>query len=90
MRIVSKGLSDVGRKRDHNEDSFLIDEELSLYYELGCCYQRLGDKAEALYYFERISKRKPRYRDVPRRMMEIAPGSVEDDFGAPANAAGRK
>lgn len=31
MRIVSKGVSDVGRKRDHNEDSFLIDEELSLF-----------------------------------------------------------
>ena len=31
MRIVSKGVSDVGRKRDHNEDSYLIDEELSLF-----------------------------------------------------------
>jgi protein phosphatase len=31
MRALAKGLTDVGRKRDHNEDSFLIDEELSLY-----------------------------------------------------------
>ncbi|MBI5542420.1 MAG: protein phosphatase 2C domain-containing protein, partial [Deltaproteobacteria bacterium] len=31
MRVLSKGVSDVGRKRDHNEDSFLIDEELSLF-----------------------------------------------------------
>lgn len=31
MRVISKGLSDTGRKRDHNEDSFLIDEELSLF-----------------------------------------------------------
>ncbi|HCF62733.1 MAG TPA: Stp1/IreP family PP2C-type Ser/Thr phosphatase [Myxococcales bacterium] len=31
MRVLSKGLSDTGRKRDHNEDSFLIDEELSLF-----------------------------------------------------------
>ncbi|MDR0966514.1 MAG: Stp1/IreP family PP2C-type Ser/Thr phosphatase [Myxococcales bacterium] len=31
MKIISRGLSDTGRKRDHNEDSFLIDEELSLF-----------------------------------------------------------
>jgi serine/threonine protein phosphatase PrpC len=31
MSVLFKGVSDVGRKRDHNEDSFLIDEELSLF-----------------------------------------------------------
>ena len=31
MKAASAGLTDVGRKRDHNEDSFLIDEELQLY-----------------------------------------------------------
>lgn len=31
MKIVSAGLTDVGRKRNHNEDSFLIDEEVQLY-----------------------------------------------------------
>ncbi len=29
--MVSVGLTDVGRKRNHNEDSFLIDEDLQLY-----------------------------------------------------------
>ncbi len=28
---VSAGLTDVGRKRNHNEDSYLIDEQLQLY-----------------------------------------------------------
>ncbi|MEO6950231.1 MAG: Stp1/IreP family PP2C-type Ser/Thr phosphatase [Polyangia bacterium] len=31
MRLLSYSLSDVGRKRDHNEDNFLIDESLTLY-----------------------------------------------------------
>ncbi len=31
MRIISSGISDVGRKRDRNEDAFLINEELQLY-----------------------------------------------------------
>lgn len=31
MKTLSAGLTDVGRKRNHNEDSFLIDEELQLY-----------------------------------------------------------
>ena len=31
LKIVSSGLTDVGKKRDHNEDSFLIDEDLQLF-----------------------------------------------------------
>lgn len=31
LKVTSRGATDVGRKRDHNEDSFLIDEEAGLY-----------------------------------------------------------
>jgi protein phosphatase len=31
MKIIARGLTDVGRKRDHNEDSFLVDEENGLF-----------------------------------------------------------
>jgi serine/threonine protein phosphatase PrpC len=31
LKVVAAGLTDVGRKRDHNEDSFLIDEDLKLF-----------------------------------------------------------
>lgn len=31
VKVVSAGQTDVGRKRNHNEDSFLVDEELQLY-----------------------------------------------------------
>ena len=31
MIIAARGQTDVGRKRDHNEDSYLVDEELGLF-----------------------------------------------------------
>ncbi|MBI3183504.1 MAG: Stp1/IreP family PP2C-type Ser/Thr phosphatase [Myxococcales bacterium] len=31
LKVASAGLTDVGRKRNHNEDSYLIDDELQLY-----------------------------------------------------------
>jgi len=31
MKLVSAGQTDVGRKRNHNEDSFLVDDEIQLY-----------------------------------------------------------
>src|SRR5271170_2850845 len=31
MPIEARGITDVGRKRHHNEDSFLVDENLGLF-----------------------------------------------------------
>jgi protein phosphatase len=31
FQIVARGLTDVGRRRDHNEDALLVDDELHLY-----------------------------------------------------------
>jgi protein phosphatase len=31
MKIVARGITDVGKKRDHNEDSFLVDVGLGLF-----------------------------------------------------------
>lgn len=31
LKVISAGLTDVGRKRNHNEDSFLIDDDLQLF-----------------------------------------------------------
>jgi hypothetical protein len=39
-------------------------EMLLLYYLLGCVFERLGDRSEALYFFEKVVKREPRFRDV--------------------------
>jgi tetratricopeptide (TPR) repeat protein len=42
-------------------------ESLALYFELGVTYEALGDAREALYYYEKVSKRDPRFRDVAGR-----------------------
>ena len=50
-------------------------EALALYYELGAAYEGLGDVPEALYYFEKVQKRDPRFRNVTRRMEAMGTGS---------------
>lgn len=47
-------------------------EQLSLYYDLGQAYERLGDRPEALYYYQRIIKRASGYRDVDQRIAALA------------------
>jgi tetratricopeptide (TPR) repeat protein len=46
-------------------------ESQELYYLLGAVFERLGDKREALYFFENLRKRNPRFRDVERRIMAL-------------------
>jgi tetratricopeptide (TPR) repeat protein len=46
-------------------------ETLSLYYELGQAYENLGDPREALYYFEKVVKRDPRFRNVERKLASL-------------------
>jgi len=42
-------------------------ERLSLYYEIGVTYEQIGDKGEALYYFESVLKRDPNFADAAHR-----------------------
>ncbi len=46
-------------------------EELGLYYEIGNAYELLGDLAEALYYFQKVEKRDPGFRDIPQKLMAL-------------------
>lgn len=43
-------------------------EELGLYFELGRAYEVLGDPKEALYYYQKVAKREPDFRDVAARI----------------------
>jgi tetratricopeptide (TPR) repeat protein len=46
-------------------------EATQLYFLLGNLFYNAGDRAEALYYFERVSKRDPTFRDVQRRLAAL-------------------
>lgn len=49
MKFVAAGQTDVGRERDHNEDTFLVDEELGLYLVAdGMGGHRAGEVASAI------------------------------------------
>ena len=46
-------------------------EATQLYFQLGNVFYNLGDHSEALYYFERVIKRDPNFRDIGRRLAEV-------------------
>lgn len=46
-------------------------EATQLYFQLGNVFYNLGDHSEALYYFERVYKRDPGFRDITRRLAEV-------------------
>jgi tetratricopeptide (TPR) repeat protein len=51
-------------------------EELQLYYALGTTYLALGDTAEALYYFQKVAKREPEFRDVQQQIAALMGSGV--------------
>lgn len=43
-------------------------ERQSIYYEIGCTYEAIGDVGEAVYYFEMVYKRDPNFADAAARL----------------------
>jgi tetratricopeptide (TPR) repeat protein len=62
-------------------------ESLSLYFELGQAYERLGDPREALYYYEKVVKRDARFRNV-EKLVELLRGGATQATAAPATPGG--
>lgn len=50
-----------------------VEQEMNLYYDLGTVYEMKGQKADALYYFQKIARRDPGYRDVADRLSTLDP-----------------
>jgi tetratricopeptide (TPR) repeat protein len=40
----------------------------ALYFEIGAAYEAISDTKEALYYFEKVAKKDPRFREVNKRI----------------------
>lgn len=50
-----------------------VEQEMSLYYDLGNVYEMKGKNQDALYYFQKIARRDPGYRDVGERIEHLSP-----------------
>lgn len=48
-------------------------EAVALYFELGQAYDQLEDQAEALYYYEKVLKRDPAFREASERVASLRP-----------------
>jgi pilus assembly protein FimV len=46
-------------------------EELGLYFELGAAYELLHDPKEALYYYQKVAKRDPTFRNVIEKLRAL-------------------
>jgi tetratricopeptide (TPR) repeat protein len=63
-----------------------VEQEMSLYYDLGNVYEMKGKNQDALYYFQKIARRDPGYRDVADRIQALAP---QLEIAAPKAPAAR-
>ena len=48
-------------------------QSTALYFELGHAYEQLSDPQEALFYYEKVSRRDPGFRDVAERIARLKP-----------------
>jgi tetratricopeptide (TPR) repeat protein len=71
--------------RGLNAKAKTIAQEVSLYYDLGITYEMKDDVDEAIYYFQRITRRDTSYRDVSQRLATLLPRSRR--FSQPARAS---
>ncbi len=56
-----------GLYAEHKSDR----EELGLYFELGQAYELLHDPKEAIYYFQKVQKRDPDFRNVGQKIKQL-------------------
>jgi PPM family protein phosphatase len=77
LKIGARGVTDVGRKRDHNEDAFLIDEELSLYIVADGMGGHAGGGTASRLAVETIQREMQQARDAEPNLFGPSAG-VED------------
>ncbi|HYQ16235.1 MAG TPA: tetratricopeptide repeat protein, partial [Polyangiaceae bacterium] len=61
-----------------------VEQEMSLYYDLGNVYEMKRQSQDALYYFQKIARRDPGYRDVSDRIRQLLPKPAQPERNARA------
>ncbi len=77
MTIAARGQTDVGRKRDHNEDSFLVDEELGLFLVADGMGGHAGGGTASLIAVQTIRARLQMAREADPELFS-SPGALEE------------
>jgi tetratricopeptide (TPR) repeat protein len=54
-----------------------VEQEMSLYYDLGNVYEMKNSNEDALYYFQKIARRDPGFRDVKDRIAALQPQKAQ-------------
>jgi tetratricopeptide (TPR) repeat protein len=65
-----------------------VEQEMNLYYDLGIVYEMMGKAQDALYYFQKIARRDPGYRDVSERLSSLQPEKEAMPVSSSARAVG--
>jgi tetratricopeptide (TPR) repeat protein len=73
-------------KKALSAQSKTVEQEMNLYYDLGTVYEMKGDAQDALYYFQKIARRDPGYRDVAERLSALDPGAPQPKEKLPQRA----
>ena len=60
-------------KEGLNCEQITPEETVQLYYCLGSTFERLADQSEALYFYEKVAKRDPKFRDVSDKLLHLRP-----------------
>ena len=65
-----------------------VEQEMNVYYDLGTVYEMKGKSQDALYYFQKIARRDPGYRDVSERLSALQPEKEVMPVSSNARAVG--
>ncbi len=65
-----------------------VEQEMNLYYDLGTVYEMKEKSQDALYYFQKIARRDPGYRDIAERISGLQPEKEAPPVSSSARAVG--
>jgi PPM family protein phosphatase len=78
LKAASAGLTDVGKKRDHNEDSFLIDDAMQLYVVADGMGGHAGGGTASRIAVETIDRKIRELQEAAADPTPAAPKSLQD------------